>query len=109
MNIGTHMINMMLKVGGRCHAISASAVTDGLLINPAGLTHSSISLRDAILGIGLPTVEVHLSNPASRERFRHRSFVSGVAVGTVAGFGKNSYLFGLRALVAHLSNRQTGP
>ena len=74
----------------------------GVLINPAGLTHTSVSLRDGLAGVGLPTVEVHLSNPATREDFRHISFVAPVAVGTVAGFGKNSYLFGLRGLVAHL-------
>jgi 3-dehydroquinate dehydratase-2 len=64
-----------------------------------------VSLRDALAGIDLPTVEVHLSNPASREDFRHISFVAPVAVGTVAGFGKNSYLFGLKGLVAHLMTR----
>jgi len=79
----------------------------GILINPAGLTHTSVSLRDALAGIGLPIVEVHLSNPAAREEFRQRSFVAPVAVGTVAGFGKTSYLFGLRGLVAHLETLTT--
>lgn len=74
----------------------------GILINPAGLTHTSVSLRDGLAGVGLAVVEVHLSNPAAREEFRHRSLVAPVAVGTVAGFGKKSYLFGLRGLVAHL-------
>jgi 3-dehydroquinate dehydratase-2 len=74
----------------------------GILINPAGLTHTSVSLRDALTASALPVVEVHLSNPAAREEFRQRSFVAPVALGTVAGFGKNSYLFGLRGLVAHL-------
>ena len=74
----------------------------GVLINPAGLTHTSVALRDGLLGIGLPVVEVHLSNPGARERFRRHSYITPVAVGTVAGFGTNSYLFGLRGLVAHL-------
>jgi len=81
---------------------SVAEEVQGILINPAGLTHTSVSLRDALAGIGLPTVEVHLSNPVSREEYRHLSFVAPVAVGTVAGFGKNSYLFGLRGLVARL-------
>lgn len=75
----------------------------GILINPAGLTHTSVSLRDGLAGVEIPTVEVHLSNPAAREEFRHLSYVAPVAVGTVAGFGKNSYLFGLRGLAAHLN------
>jgi 3-dehydroquinate dehydratase-2 len=74
----------------------------GILINPAGLTHTSVSLRDGLAGSGLPVVEVHLSNPAAREEFRAVSFVAPVAVGTVAGFGKNSYLFGLQGLCARI-------
>jgi 3-dehydroquinate dehydratase-2 len=81
----------------------------GILINPGGLTHTSVSLRDGLAGIGLPVVEVHLSNPSAREPFRHRSFVAPVALGAVAGFGKNSYLFGLRGLVAHLKRSTTKP
>jgi len=77
----------------------------GILINPAGLTHTSVSLRDALAAVDLPVVEVHLSNPAAREEFRQRSFVAPVALGTVAGFGKKSYLFGLRGLVAHLHTK----
>ncbi len=74
----------------------------GGLINPAGLTHTSVSLRDGLLGTGLPVVEVHISNPAAREQFRHRSYVGPIAIGTVAGFGENSYLLGLRGLLARL-------
>lgn len=71
---------------------------EGILMNPAGLTHTSVSLRDAVLGTELPLVEVHLTNIHAREEFRHRSFVSGVAQGVIVGLGANSYLLGLRAL-----------
>lgn len=84
------------------HIEAVSARAQGILINPAGLTHTSVSLRDALAGVGLPCVEVHLSNPAAREDFRKTSFVAPVSVATVAGFGKNSYLFGLRGLVSAL-------
>jgi 3-dehydroquinate dehydratase-2 len=83
---------------------SASAV-DGYLVNPGGLTHTSVALRDGLVGVGRPCVEVHLSNPDAREGFRHHSYVAGVAVGRVAGFGLHSYLLGLEGLVRHLSDR----
>ena len=82
---------------------SARERSDGALLNPAGLTHTSVSLRDAVLAAGIPVVEVHLSNPASREPFRHASHVSGAVLGVVQGFGPDSYLLGLRALAARLS------
>jgi 3-dehydroquinate dehydratase-2 len=75
---------------------------DGILINPAGLTHTSVALRDALLATALPVVEVHLSNVFTREEFRHYSHVSEIAVGLVAGFGPTSYWLGLEALVDHL-------
>jgi 3-dehydroquinate dehydratase-2 len=83
----------------------ARGVVDGILINPAGLTHSSVSLRDALAAVDLPVVEVHLSNVFAREEFRHHSYVSGVAVGVISGFGPDSYRLGLEALVQYLSNQ----
>ncbi len=78
---------------------SAADGTGWIIINPAGLTHTSVVLRDALAAVGLPFVEVHLSNPQAREPFRHRSMVSDLAVGTVAGFGADSYLLALQAVV----------
>lgn len=79
---------------------------DGVLINPAAYTHTSVALRDAIAGTGVPAVEVHLSNVAGREDFRRFSYISPVALGTITGFGANSYLLGLRALVEYVNLKQ---
>ena len=75
---------------------------DGILINPGGLTHTSVSLRDALSAAGLPVVEVHLSNVFAREEFREHSFVSGIALGVLSGFGPLGYRLGLQALLEHL-------
>lgn len=72
---------------------------DGLLINPAAYTHTSVAIRDAILASGILTVEVHLSNIYTREEFRHKSLISPVAKGSILGFGPKSYLLGLDALI----------
>jgi 3-dehydroquinate dehydratase-2 len=75
----------------------------GLLINPAAYTHTSVAIRDAVLALGVPTVEVHLSNIHKREDFRHRSLLADVASGQVIGFGADSYRLGLRALAGLLA------
>lgn len=75
----------------------------GILINPAAYTHTSVALRDAVSACGLPVVEVHLSNIYSREEFRHKSLISPVACGTVLGFGAKSYTLGLSALLDLIS------
>ena len=80
----------------------AASWADGMLVNPGGLTHTSVSLRDALAASELPLVEVHLSNIYAREPFREHSFVSGVAVGVIAGLGPSGYRLGLEGLLEHV-------
>lgn len=77
-----------------------------LIINPGAYTHTSVALRDAILGVGLPVIEVHLSNVHRREPFRHHSYLADIALGQVIGFGHHSYLFALQA-ACHWLGQQT--
>jgi len=83
-----------------------AARADGILINPGGYTHTSVAIRDALTGVGIPFVEVHLSNIHGREPFRRKSLFSDVAIAQVAGFGPQSYTVALRGLVEFLRARK---
>ena len=78
---------------------------DLLIINPAAYTHTSVAIRDALLGINRPTIEVHLSNIYKREEFRKKSLISDVVLGIIAGFGKESYFLAFDAAIAFLKNK----
>ncbi len=86
----------------RIHAAKAAGI-GGILVNPGAFTHTSIALRDAFLGVGIPFIEVHLSNVYAREPFRHRSYLSDVAAGVIVGLGPLGYELGLEALLRRLA------
>lgn len=79
---------------------------EGILINPAAYTHTSVAIRDALLSVDLPVVEVHISNIFKREHFRRKSYISDVSAGVISGFGINSYFLGIKGLIDHIL--QTG-
>ena len=85
---------------------SAIEVFDGILINPAAYTHTSVAIADAIKAVNIPAVEIHLSNINEREDFRKKSFTAPACIGQISGFGKNSYLAALFCLVKHLESRK---
>ncbi len=78
---------------------SSKGKVDVIIINPAAFTHTSVAIRDAVSGVKIPTIEVHLSNIYNREEFRSKSLIAPAAVGQISGFGVNSYLLALRAAV----------
>lgn len=75
---------------------------NGIVLNAGGYTHTSVAIRDAISAISIPVVEVHMSNTAAREEFRHNSLIAGVCLASVSGFGANSYALAIEGLKAHL-------
>ncbi len=85
----------------RIHAAGDAGI-DGIVFNPAAYTHRSIALRDALLGVGIPFIETHLSNVHAREPFRHESMLADIAIGVIAGFGAHSYSLALQGLCHHL-------
>ena len=87
----------------RVHA-AATDGTEFIVINPAGFTHTSVALRDALAGVAIPFIEVHLSNVHARESFRRHSYFSDLALGVIAGFGAMSYELALKAPIAHLES-----
>jgi 3-dehydroquinate dehydratase-2 len=89
----------------RIHAARSEGV-ELILFNPAAFTHTSVALRDALLGVAIPFIELHLSNVAARESFRHDSYFADIAVGTIAGFGVTSYELALTAASRHLSREK---
>ena len=89
---------------GRIHAARDEKVAL-ILFNPAAFTHTSIALRDALLAAQIPFIELHLSNVAAREAFRHQSYFADIALGTIAGFGATSYELALTAAIRHLGKR----
>jgi len=85
------------------------AGTDGvdwIIINPGGLTHTSVVLRDALAAVDLPFIEVHMSNPDARESFRHHSYLADLAIGRISGFGADSYLLALQAVINRIDATQ---
>jgi 3-dehydroquinate dehydratase-2 len=85
----------------------ARTTVDGIIMNPGAYTHTSIAIRDAISGVGLPVIETHLSNVHARESFRRQSMIAPVCVGVVAGFGRNSYFVALDGLLRYLGHESS--
>lgn len=99
--LGIHQSNsegdLVTLIGDRLGAV------DGVLINPAAYTHTSVAIADALTALAVPVIEIHLSNVAARESFRHHSYVAPIATGTIAGFGPHSYALALDAMIRILS------
>ena len=100
-DLDTFQSNHEGEIIDKIHSIKGKC--DGILINAGGLTHTSVSLRDAISSVSVPAVEIHMTNIHAREEFRHTSLISGVCVAQVVGFGKDSYSLALKGLVNYLN------
>lgn len=85
---------------------NADNAMDAVVLNAGGYTHTSVALRDSIAAISVPVIEVHMSNIAAREEFRHNSLIAGVCIGSIAGFGSNSYSLAVRAVKTYLNQAQ---
>lgn len=101
--LGFFQSNAEHELVDRIHQAGVDGV-DFILINPAALTHTSVALRDALLGVAIPFIEVHLSNVFAREHFRHHSYLSDVAVGVISGLGAQGYELALSAALQRLNN-----
>lgn len=102
---GFSLVTMQSNTEGQLIDTVHAATADGIrfiIINPAGFTHTSVALRDALAGVAIPFIEVHLSNTAQREAFRHHSYFSDIAVGTITGLGVDSYTLALHAAIQRL-------
>lgn len=97
-NIEGELVTRIQDAAGHAH---------GIVINPAAYTHTSVAIRDALLAVALPAVEVHLSNLHRREEFRQRSLIAAACVGQISGFGAGSYTLALDAILAHLAEKQS--
>jgi 3-dehydroquinate dehydratase II len=102
-DLSTFQSNGEKELIERIHQAAADG-TDWILINPAAFTHTSVALRDALSAVGLPFIEIHLSNPDRRESFRQHSYFSDLATGSICGFGAESYLLALQAVVNRIDS-----
>lgn len=103
-NIETFQSNFEGEIIEKIHA--AISEFDGIVINAGAYTHTSVAIRDAIAAVGVPTIEVHITNIHAREEFRHKSLLAAVCIGQIAGFKQNSYKLGLRALTDYVKENK---
>jgi 3-dehydroquinate dehydratase-2 len=101
-HVQTLQTNAEHELIARVHAARSEGISF-IILNPAGFTHTSVALRDALLGVGIPFIEVHLSNVHAREPFRHHSYFSDVAAGVITGLGALGYELAMRAAIARLT------